>query len=348
MNSTSRTPISLTDEPRRDTPATGPRWHGFLVLPENKSAARAARAQCRAVTAHKRPPAAPLVLHGPPGTGKSRLLAACAAHLSAAPDGITVRVVSVGDLARAPDESLSDRDLLDCDLLALEDVQHLSGRGADAASDLIDRRAARRRATVATASAGPAGLPHLPQRFTSRLAAGLVVQLEPLAAASRRAVLADAATAKGLRLTPDALDALAERATSGVRAALGSLQNLAQVAKAFPGPMSRANVEQALAGTGQPTSAAPGVSEIVKRVAAAFGVTEADLLGASRLRGVMRARQVAMYLARERTGLSLPRLGAAFGRDHSTVLHACRKVEDDTANDLTLAKRVEEIRAAFG
>lgn len=348
MNSPTRTPKSDTDAPRRKAPSSPAQWHGFLVLAENRFAARAARAVCRAVLAKKRPAANPLVLHGPPGTGKSRLLAALAAHLAAAPDGTTVQLVSVGDRARSPDESLSDNDLFECDVLALEDLQHLTDRTASAACDLIDRRAARRRATVATASTGPAGLTHLSHRLTSRLAAGLVVQLEPLSADSRRAVLADAARAKGVRLAPDALDWLAEQATSGVRTALGLLQNLAAVAKAFPGPMSRADVEQTVTGTGLPTSAALDVSVIVKRVAATFGVSEADLRGPSRLRGVMRARQVAMYLARELTGLSLPRLGAAFGRDHSTVLHACHKVEGDTANDLALAKQVSELRRGLG
>lgn len=341
-------PISTppaTDKPRRNAPSSPAHWNGFLVLPENRFAARAVRAVCRAVLAKKRPAANPLVLHGPPGTGKSRLLAALVGHLATAPDGTTVQLVSVGDRARSPDESLTDRDLLDCDLLALEDLQHLTARTADAACDLIDRRAARRRATVVTASTGPAGLTHLSHRLTSRLAAGLVVQLEALSATSRRAILADAAGVKGVRLTPDALDWLAAQATGGgVRAALGLLQNLAAVAKAFPGPMTRADVEQTVAGTGQPTSAALDVSVIVKRVAAAFGVSESDLRGTSRLRGVMRARQVAMYLARELTGLSLPRLGTAFGRDHTTVLHACRKVEDDTTSDLALAKRVSEVR----
>ena len=316
---------------------------------ETRCAARAVRSVCRAILAGKCPSANPLVLHGPPGTGKSRLLAALAGHLAAAPAGVTARLVSVGDLARSPDEGLTDRDLFDCDVLALEDVQHLTERTADAACDLIDHRVARRRATVVTAPAGPSGLTHLSRRLTSRLAAGLVVQLEPLSAKSRRTILADAATTKGVRLTDDALDFLAEQATGGgVRATLGLLQNLAQVAKAFPGPLGRAEIEQTLANAGQPTSAAPAVSGIVKRVAAAFGVSEAELLGASRLRNVLRARQAAMYLVRELTGLSLPRIGAALGgRDHTTVLHACRKVEGELGTDLALAKRIQELRSSL-
>ena len=346
MMTASRTHETPTNEADLSAPAK--HWNGFLVLPENRVAFRAVRSVCRAVLAGKRPGANPLVLHGSPGTGKSRLGAALVEQLAAAPDGVTARVVSAGDVTRSPDESLSDRELLDCDLLALEDVQHLTARVADAACDLIDGRTSRRRATVITASAGPSQLAHLPQRLTSRLAAGLVIRLEPLAVPSRRAILAEVASAKGVRLTDDALDWLAEQATGGgVRATLGLLQNLAAVAKAFPGPLTRADVQQSLAESGQPTSAASGVSRIVERVAAAFNVTEKELLGASRLRGVLRPRQIAMYLARELTGLSLPRLGAAFGRDHTTVLHACRKVAEAVKGDAGLASKVSDLRAGL-
>lgn len=329
------------------TPA--PRWNGFLVLPENRVAVRAVRSVCRSVLAKKRPGANPLVLHGPPGTGKSRLSASLLEQISASPEGASAQVVSAGDVARSPDESFTDDALATCDLLALEDIQHLPERAADAACDLIDRRTARRRATVVTASAGPSQLAHLPLRLTSRLSSGLVVQLEPLAAPSRLAILTAVARQKGVPLTADALGWLAEQTTGGgVRSTLGLLQNLAQVASAFPGPLTRADVQQVLADSGQPTSAAPDVSAIVERVAAAFGISTKELLGASRLRGVMRPRQVAMYLARELTGLSLPRLGAAFGRDHTTVLHACRKVEAELTSDLGLASKVRDLHSALG
>src|SRR2546423_1222119 len=95
--------------------------------------------------------------------------------------------------------------------LVLEDVQRLTERAADAACDLIDRRAARRKALVVTAGAGPAALTHLPRRLTSRLAAGLVVQLEPLGVASRRTILDAAAKMRNVRIAPDALDWLAGR-----------------------------------------------------------------------------------------------------------------------------------------
>ena len=160
-------------------------------------------------------------------------------------------------------------------------------------------------------------------------------------------MLEEAAKDRQVRLTPDALDWLAGQATGGgVRPLLGLLGNLAAAARSSPGPLDRTAVEDILSGTGQPTSNRRDVAGIVKRVAAAFGVTAKELLGPSRLRRVMVPRQVAMYLARGLCGLSLPRLGAAFGgRDHTTVLHACRKVEADLAADPKLAGLVRQLRA---
>ena len=83
---------------------------------------------------------------------------------------------------------------------------------------------------------------------------------------------------------------------------------------------------------------------IIKRVVAVFGVTEKTLFGPSRLRNVLLSRQVAMYLARELVGLSFPRIGAAFGRDHTTVLHACQKIEEALRTNAELSSRVRQLR----
>jgi chromosomal replication initiator protein len=339
--------------PARSRPVPRLDFGDFHTLPENAFAVRAAQVLARQVLKSNRVAVCPVVLHGPPGCGKSHLATALLAALASESGEITARREPAGELAR-PDvmdqqAGFADRGLRSCDVLVLEDVQHLPERFADAACDLIDRRAARRKATIVTASAGPASLTHLPRRLTSRLAAGLVVQLEPLGAASRRAILAAHAKAKGLRLEPDALDMLASQATGGgIRGALGLLQNLSQVAKNYPGPLDRAAVDEILAQTGQPTSRDGVLDAIMKRVCAAFGVSRKELLDTSRLRSVLVPRQVAMYLARELAGLSLPRIGAAFDRDHTTVLHACRKVEDAMATDEVLKATVRQLRGELG
>jgi chromosomal replication initiator protein len=325
---------------------------GFVVVDENRSAARAVSDLVRRVVLARRARVVPLVLHGMPGTGKTHLVTAALKTLTVESRTATGRIIPARELARPDDmgnkgamgdkgSGFADPDITSCDLLVIEDVQHLPRASADALCQLIDDRAARELALIVTASAGPAGLTHLPRRLTSRLAGGLVVQLEPAGKASRRAIIA--ASAGRVRLTAEALDWLAARG-GGLRTALGMVQALAQAGGRRAGPLDRKAIEEILGESGQAAGRGGELPEIIKRVCAAFGVTRKELFGASRLRRVLVPRQVAMALAREVGGQSLPRIAMAFDRDHSTVLHACRKVEEMVEDDVELAATVRQLR----
>jgi chromosomal replication initiator protein len=149
-----------------------------------------------------------------------------------------------------------------------------------------------------------------------------------------------------VRLTDDALDWLAGRATGGgARPLVGQVETLKTLARGIIGSLDADAVRELLAGS-QPTSRGGPVKRIVERVAAAFGVKVKDVLGPCRQRSVLVPRQVAMYLAREVAKLSLPAVGAAFGgRDHTTVLHACRKVAEALKADAKLKRTVRELKA---
>ncbi len=324
-------------------------WGEFVALPENEAALRAVRRLASGLVRLTRAAVPnPLVLHGPPGTGKSLLVRTLLQKLAASPAGQTARVLPAAELPRAPADQSDDglADLHACDLLAVEDLQHLSGRLAGVLCRVLDHRADRRRPTVLTASAGPAGLKHLPRRLTSRLAAGLVVQLEPLTAAGRRVLVERLARKLALRLTDDAFDWLAARATGGgARPLIGQVEQLRTLARGVVGSLDSDAVRELLAGS-QLTSRGGPVERIVERVAASFGVSAKDVLGTCRQRSALVPRQVAMYLAREVARQSLPAIGAAFGgRDHTTVLHACRKVAEALKADPKLRRAIRELTA---
>lgn len=321
--------------PASESP-TASHWGAFVALPENRSALVAVKG----VAKHGRLRANPLLLHGPPGAGKSHLLNELLKRLAAHEPVITARRLAAGDVARS-EAPFADPDLAACDLLLFEDVQMIPAKDADAFCELLDRRVARKRSTILTANVGPASLRHFPRRFTSRLAAGLVIQLEPLGPASRRLVLAHLAKRRKLRLADDALDWLTTQSSGGgVRPLVGLLENLAP----GPLPLDAPAVRRMLLAAGRVPATRADVNRVVKLVAAAFEITQKELLGASRLKRVMWPRQVAMFLARDACGLSLPRLGAAFGRDHTTVLHACRKVEEEAIRDTSFARRLRQLR----
>jgi chromosomal replication initiator protein len=298
---------------------------------------------------HRRLAVNPLFLHGPVGTGKTHLVNALAASVTHRCPDLIVNLLPAADCRpdspQQPDEwSAPARE---CDLLVLEDVQHLPPRAVEALVGIIDDRRARGRPMVFTASGGPGQLTGLPERLTSRLACGLVVGLEPLAAASRLTFLEDRARRRRLRVGPDVLAWLAEHVSGSARQLDGALKRLATLAELHGGPPDVTAVAEAFRTDAD--AARPSVERIIERVGRYFRVEPGEVCSRRRGRNALLPRQVGMYLARALTPLSLEQIGAHFGgRDHSTVLHACRKVEQALAGDTVLSGAVRQLHADLG
>jgi chromosomal replication initiator protein len=320
------------------------RW---VATPENRSARLAVGhvAEC-VCSGRPRHESNPLFLHGPSGTGKTHLVAALAHELARRRPELSVRIIAARELTEAkiansfgwqsyPDE---------CDLLAVEDVQQLPGRAAETLVQLFDDRLAHRQQMVFTATTGPAQLTHLPVRLTSRLGSGLVVGLTPFGPASRLAFLQDRTERRQLAVGRDVLAWFAEHLSGSVRQLEGAVARLETLVRLHDRLPSLAAVAEHFGAEIEATR--PTVERIAERVGRHFQVDPRLLQSRRRSRGALVPRQIAMCLARRLTPLSLEQIGAYFGgRDHSTVLHACRKVE--SGRDLALSGVLRQLQAEF-
>lgn len=317
----------------------------WIVLPENRAAAQAVERVLYCVRGRgPRRAINPLFVAGPPGCGKSLLAVGLIHELTRQAADVIVAVLPAADLV-LDSEQVSQP--ADADLLVIEDVQQLPARGAGALERLVDHCLPRQRQLLLTANRGPAGLTHLPARLTSRLGQGLVTAIEPLSPASRLAFLQQRAGERRLRAGGTVLDWLAAHTDGSPRQLDGALTRLHGLTASLGRPPQ---VDELAEAFGEDADArAPNLERITRRVGRYFQIEPRELRSARRSREVLLPRQVGMYLARQLTGLTLEQIGAYFGgRDHSTVLHACRKVEQALTCDARLGGAVRELQADLG
>jgi len=289
----------------------------------------------------------PLILHGPPGSGKSHLATSLLTAVARADR--TARSVMAADLIFPADSAADNADLLQgaraCDLVIVEDLQFLPPHAANQLSQLLDYRTPRGLQTVFTANVGPSLLSELPARLTSRLMGGLVVGIMPLSLPSRRTILQKLIASRELRITDEALNWVAEITTGGVRSLRGAVQLLGELAKSAPFGLNLDTVQS------QWPELIPNIvslDQIAGCVASWYRLQPRDLRGRVRQPSHLRPAQVAIALARELTPLAPSAIGNYFGgRDPDTVLHACRRVIDvaDPATDSAMRHLRAELAA---
>ncbi|MCI0380288.1 MAG: DnaA/Hda family protein [Gemmataceae bacterium] len=330
----------------------------FVVGPENRAAFQAIQ------DLHKLPPGQAQLLyflHGPPGSGKSHLVSGLCHELCKGKSRLIVHHLSASDVREniTPHRSGSfHRETRQesyfaklgeetPDLLIVEDLQHLPLAASESLVQILDERRARRLASVLTADAGPRRLSQrgkpFPARLTSRLAAGLVVALHRLQAPSRTLLLRELAQQQQLAVSEDVMKWLGKNLAGGGRQMEGAVSQLGAVQKTTPGPLTLEKVQTHFQALFETTKAT--VDRIVEQVGGYFQTDPQRLRSSLRVHTVLLPRQISMYLARLLTPLSLGEIGAYFGgKDHSTVRHACRKVETALTKDPSLASAVAEIQ----
>lgn len=326
-----------------------PAFVPVIPLPENRAALAALQDAFFDVVAGSAPAASPCLyfLHGPAGIGKTALVQGLIGELA---DRARVCVRAAADLLAEDDAKRSEQieDALQCDLLIVEDLQHLPRWAEETLAGIVDARLRTRAPMLFTALTGPGnlcrrGVP-VGTRLTTRFAAGLVVALEPWQAGSRLVFLSELARRRGLELPADTLAWLAESLTMGGRQLEGSLRQIDALQRLLQQPLTPAQLRAHF--RSQLDEQRPTIERIATHVANHFAAPPRDIRSAQRSRAFLVPRQVIMYLARQLTRLSLEQIGAYFGgRDHTTVLHACRKIEKAMATDSALAGTVRRLSA---
>lgn len=312
----------------------------------------------------------PLFLHGPPGSGKSCLLSALQDQVQSQPrHRFLVRLgpETFDELVRRDSEKLrrsEARDfqpvdvtwqqLIEADYLFFDDVHLLRIRTAaenaeatEALARLLDERFQRDGITVVTGNAPAHELTRLSARARGRLAAGISLALSLPGPASRFVLLKEFCQRRQLAAPATVLEWLAEHLKASVRELESAVGRLQELTRRSPGPLDVAVVARAFELDG--TAAPPSIERIVERVGAYFHVDSKQLASRRRFAHFQRARQVGMYLARRCTKLSFSEIGNYFGgRDHSSVLYACRKIERALEREPALGNAVRRLQGQLG
>jgi chromosomal replication initiator protein len=302
----------------------------------------------------------PLFLYGPPGLGKTHLLHAIANYVNAYGDGMAVRYTTleaftgefVGALKSSSVETFKRR-YRDTDILLIDDVQFLE-RKAKVEEEFFHTFNALYETgsqLVVTCDRMPRDMNALADRLRERFESGLVADLRPPDLATRMTILRKRVHHDGLRLDdPDAIVPIAERVTTNVRALQGALIRVIAFHSLTGRPIDRSLVTHVLDGL-YPDGIATGprtVEEIQAATCERLGISPEALSSPDRTARVAWARQVAMYLSRELTDATLPAIGRAFGgRNHSTVLHACRRTTERIAADAEANELVRSLTATL-
>ncbi|MGI9294689.1 MAG: chromosomal replication initiator protein DnaA [Pseudomonadales bacterium] len=290
----------------------------------------------------------PLFIYGGVGLGKTHLMHAIGnAMLERNPSANVAYVHSerfVGDMVRGlQHNTISEfkRAYRSLDALLIDDIQFFAGkeRSQEEFFHTFNTLLEGQRQIILTCDRYPKEVHGLEERLKSRFGWGLTVAIEPPELETSVAILMSKAQAEGVELPDEVAFFIAKRIRSNVRELEGALRRVIANSRFTERPINLEFAKEALRDLLAVQARLVSIENIQKTVADYFKIRVADLLSKSRSRSIARPRQVAMALAKELTNHSLPEIGDAFGgRDHTTVLHGCRRIEELRSTD----KRIDD------
>ena len=347
-------------EPTEDKDISAPldprfTFENFVVGKPNELAHAAARRVAESsVGSNRSVPFNPLFLYGGVGLGKTHLMHAIAWHIRTHDPSRKMIYLSAEKFMYQFIRALRFKDTMafkeqfrSVDVLMIDDVQFISGKDSTQEeffhtfNALVDQN----RQVVVSADKSPSDLEGMEERMRSRLGWGLVADLHPTTYELRLGILQAKADAARMQIPGKVLEFLAHKITSNVRELEGALNRICAHAQLVGRAITLESAQEVLHDLLRANDRRVTIDEIQKRVAEHYNIRLADMHSARRARAVARPRQVAMYLCKQLTPRSLPEIGRKFGgRDHTTVMHAVRKIEELRAADRTLAEDIELLR----
>jgi chromosomal replication initiator protein len=341
----------------QDAGALDPRltFENFVVGKPNEFAHAAARRVAESETV----PFNPLFLYGGVGLGKTHLMHAIAWQIRCRRTKRRVLYLSAEQFMYRFIRALRFKDTMafkeqfrSVDVLMIDDIQFICGNKDSTQEEffhtfnaLVDQN----RQIVISADKSPSDLEGMEERLRSRLGWGLVADIHPTTYELRLGILQSKVDSARLKVPPKILEFLAHKITSNVRELEGALNRIAAHVELVGRPITIEATQDLLRDLVRANERRVTIDEIQRKVAEHFNMRVADMHSERRARAVARPRQVAMFLSKQLTQRSLPEIGRKFGgRDHTTVMHAVKKVEELMANDQAFAEDIELLRRTLG
>ncbi len=233
------------------------------------------------------------------------------------------------------------------DALLVDDVQFFASKGEtqleffNTFNVLHDNN----KQIVLTADQNPKQIPNLTERLVSRFVWGVPVEITSPELETRIAILQSKAEEEHIQAPNEVLNYIASKVNTNVRELEGALMRVRVFAELQKQPLTPQIAAEALQGLGFATETTLSIDLIQKKVAAYFNINQSDITGKKRSQNIVVPRQIAMYLSRELTDSSLPKIGKEFGgKDHTTVLHSIDKIEKNISSDSGLEKDLKNLR----
>ena len=298
----------------------------------------------------------PLFIYGPPGVGKTHLLYAIANGIRKGNPNANIVYIKGDQFTNELIDAIRNGKNIEfrskyreADLFLIDDVQFIAGKESTQEEffHTFNKLYEEHKQIVMTSDRKPSDMATLEDRLRTRFEWGLTMDIQPPDYETRMAILKNKARSLGLDLSDDVCNYIAINVTNNVRQIEGTVKKILAYRDLNNMPLDLPNISRAIDDMFKSEgNALPTPNLIISQVCKFYSVDETVLRGTQRTRGVSEARQMSMYLIRKLTNLSLPDIGNEFAKDHTTVMHAIKKVEASLkAGDVTIQNSVRDITA---